>query len=171
MRISYWSLDVCSSDLLTLRRSRLPALGRTRDDADRARHFGLAVVRRRLFAASGGRRAAVGGRVSGRVDSALRHFAAPRTRWPVLAAGGADQPARRDGGGLLLAGNRSQRRLLPSQPAVESRRCGRRVPDARSVPVLLPVGNDAGADVLPDRAVGAQLPGRQGRSEEHTSEL
>ena len=37
---------------------------------------------------------------------------------------------------------------------VDPRRRDRRIPGYRPVPVLLLLGNDAGADVLPDRAVG-----------------
>ncbi len=44
--------------------------------------------------------------------------------------------------------------LLPPQPDVDHGRRYRRVPCHRHVPVLLLLGNDAGADVLPDRTVG-----------------
>lgn len=50
--------------------------------------------------------------------------------------------------------------LLPPQPDVDHGRRYRRVPRHRHVPVLLLLGNDVGADVLPDRAVGPQSLGR-----------
>src|SRR6185503_15967343 len=130
-----------------------------------AGHVGVAVGRRRFLhvrRAAGRRRPAVDARVPGAVDRALRHLGAPGHGWFVIAAGGADQPARADGGGLLVEGNRPLRRVLPPEPAVEPRRRGRGVPRARPVPVLLLLGNDAGADVLPDRDLGPQRPGRPG---------
>src|SRR5476649_600428 len=46
--------------------------------------------------------------------------------------------------------------VLPPELAVDPRRRDRRVPRHRHVPVLLLLGNDVGADVLPDRTVGTQ---------------
>ncbi len=54
------------------------------------------------------------------------------------------------------ARNRKISGLLPPEPDVDLRRRYRRVPGHRHVPVFLLLGNDAGADVLPDRAVGPQ---------------
>ena len=59
------------------------------------------------------------------------------------------------GGTLFVERDRKISGLLPPQPDVDPGRRYRRVPCHRHVPVLLLLGNDAGADVLPDRTVGA----------------
>ncbi len=73
----------------------------------------------------------------------------------VVADGRPDRSARCAGGTLFVERDRKIPGLLPPQPDVDPGRRYRRVPCHRHVPVLLLLGNDAGADVLPDRTVGA----------------
>ena len=141
------------------------ALDRARHDVHRADAGPAAVAHRRLLADAAGqsrrRRWPLGRGILGAVDSAPRHQLQLRSRWTEPADGGAHRPARPHGSGLLVEGNRAQRRLLPPEPDVESGRRHRRVPRHRPVPVFLLLGNDAGADVLPHRALGSQHSRRQ----------
>ena len=62
---------------------------------------------------------------------------------------------------ILCSGVKSRSiRASSTSTCCGSRRRYRRVPRHRHVPVLLLLGNDVGADVLPDRAVGPQGVGR-----------
>ncbi len=88
------------------------------------------------------------------VDSATRHFIRTRSGRAEPGPGSAHHRARSRLGGDLLDRNHRSRRPVSRQPALDRCRRHRRVHRPRSVPVLLLLGTDAGADVFHHRAMG-----------------